>query len=78
MKYELLNTSISPEVTIVEEEKPTDKYWCIITLEIHPTDNVAPNFNKTLKSISDNSQTGFEVDKQRQGEIEAFLKEINL
>lgn len=78
MKYELIATNISAERPVFEGEKETDKYQCTITLGLHPIDNIAPNFSKDLTSVSDNSQTGFEVDKQRKEEIESYLKEINV
>lgn len=100
MRYELINTSISPESTLYDvenipekkdkdgnviqeasvKETPTDKYFCSISLTIKDTETKAddPTFTKSFTSISDNAQTGFEVDAQRQKEIDEYIKSINL
>lgn len=79
MKYELLATSYSAETTILDEQgEPTNDYSIIITIGIHPTDNIAPNFSKDITVISNNSQTGFQVDAQRLTAINDFITEINL
>lgn len=87
MKYELIKTDISPERTIMQDildgneniigQEPTDEYEVVITIGIHPTDGVAPDFSKDIIVTSNNSQTGFEVDIQRQQEIENYLNLIN-
>jgi len=73
MKYELLNTIISAEMPILE----SDEYAVIITLRLHPTDNIASDFSKDVVVVSNNSQTGFEVDAQREQEIQNYLNQIN-
>ncbi len=73
MKYEKIALGFS-----VETETDTDnKYSIKITIGIHPTDGIAPNFSKDIVVISDNSQTGFDVDKQREQAIEDFMQKIN-
>ncbi|MEI6184446.1 MAG: hypothetical protein WCP65_02890 [Bacteroidota bacterium] len=56
---------------------PTDTYGVNISIGLHPTDNVAPDFTKTIVSVSHNSQTGFEVDAQRQQDVANYLAQIN-
>jgi hypothetical protein len=90
MKYELIKTDISSERTIMQNiieiidevetiigQEPTDSYEVTITLGIHSIDNIAPNFSKDIIIVHHNSQTGFEVDEQRQLAIETFINEIN-
>lgn len=72
MKYELISSSLSPEIQI-----DNNTYKVIISLYIHPIDGIAPNFLKELEVISNNAQTGFEVDIQRQQEIQDYLSLIN-
>lgn len=71
-KYEIFAINYSAEKNLNEKE-----YSCNITIGLHPTDGVAPNFSKDISVVSDNSQTGYEVDKQRQEAIDKFLIEIN-
>ena len=90
MKYELIKIDISAERTIMQDiietvnevevvtgQESTDNYKVTITLGIHPTDNIANDFSKDIEVISNNSQTGFEVDIQRQQEIDNFIILIN-
>lgn len=72
MKYELINTILRPEVVIDE-----NSYSVGIELNIHPTDNVADDFWKVIEVVSNNSQTGFEVDEQRAKAIEDYINQIN-
>lgn len=72
MKYEIIAIDFSAETVINENE-----YSCNITIGLHPTDNIAPDFSKTITVISENKLTGFDVDKQRQLVIDNFLIEIN-
>lgn len=72
MKYELINSIVLSETVINENE-----YSVGIELYLHPTDGIAPDFNKTITVISDNKQTGFEVEKQREQEISIFIENIN-
>ena len=72
MKYELINIVIRPEAVINENE-----YSVGIELLIHPIDNVAPDFWKVIEVVSNNKQTGFEVDKKREQEISIFIENIN-
>lgn len=78
MKYQLLNTSISSEIPILGEAgEATNDYQVIITLCLKPIDGIAPSFFKDIEVTSNNSQTGFEVDVQRQQEINNYLNLIN-
>jgi len=72
MKYELKFTEIGTEVTLSESE-----YEVTITLVISPTDGVAPEFAKQIKVVSNNEQTGYEVDEQRAKDINSYISEIN-
>lgn len=73
MKYELLYTEISSEIPI----ENTDNYKIVIQIRLHPVDNIAPDFSKDIIVVSSNSQTGFEVDAQREQEIQNYLNQIN-
>lgn len=78
MKYELINTSISPEYPVFDTNNQlTTDYKVIITISLHPTDNIAPNFSKDIEVISSNSQTGFDVDAQRELAITNYINQIN-
>ena len=71
-----LNENQEEVITIIGTE-PTDSYEVTITLGIHSIDNIAPDFSKDIIIVHHNSQTGFEVDEQRQLAIETFINEIN-
>lgn len=73
MKYELIKKDILAERTIEE----TDNYEVTITMGIHPTDGIAPNFSKDITVISSNAQTGFQVDDQREQAVTDFMASIN-
>jgi hypothetical protein len=87
MKYELITTSISGETTVMQDildeygnvigQEPTDEYEVKITLELKPTDDIAPHFYKTIAVKSDNHMTGFEVDDQREQAVTDFMASIN-
>jgi len=90
MKYELIKIDISSETSIMKNiievinevetiigQEPTDEYEVIITLGIHPTDEIAPDFSKSIIVKSNNNQTGFEVDEQREQAIQDYLNLIN-
>lgn len=55
----------------------TDTYGVNISIGVHPTDNIAPDFTKTFESISSNSQTGTEVNIQRQQDIQNYIATLN-
>ena len=76
MKYKLRpneDLGLSPETTI-----DANNYSIDITLPLITTDEVALKFSKTITVISDNSETGFEVDSARELAVENYLIEINL
>lgn len=86
MKYELIRTDISTERTVMQDvivddvvigTEPTDEYEVTITMGIHPTDEIAPEFSKDIIVRSSNSMTGFQVDDQRELAIDNYLQEIN-
>lgn len=60
-------------------ETPTAKYACSIILTLQDTDslNAAPFQSEPIMVESHNSQTGFEVDEQRNNAILNYLKTIN-
>jgi hypothetical protein len=72
MKYEKTGLGYGAE-TVIDE----DIYSINITIGLHPTDNIAPNFSVDIIVTSDNSQTGYEVDEQRSKAIEDYLELIN-
>lgn len=85
MRYELINYTLGaePQVVITEIEEgvakdvTTDEYSVVIKMEIKDTTSLADNFFKEIIVTSHNNQTGFEVDAQRQLEIENYIKSIN-
>ena len=72
MKYETTEINYGIESVINENE-----YSINITIGLHPTDLIAPDFSKDIQVISKNSMTGFEVDNQRQKAIDDFMLSIN-
>ncbi len=91
MKYELIKTDISAERTIMQDitetsendevvivgQEATDDYEVTITLGIHPTDGIGTDFSKDITVTSNNSQTGFEVDIQREQAVADYMQSIN-
>lgn len=88
MKYELIKTTLSPEYPmtidildengeVIGQEADTENYCVVVTLGIKPTDDVAPYFSKDIIVTSNNSMTGYQVDVQRNQEIQNFLNLIN-
>ena len=87
MKYTILQTDISSERVIMQDitdeqgniigQDPTNEYEVDVTLCLKHEDNFIPPFSKTITVRSNNSQTGFEVDVQRQQEITNYLNLIN-
>ena len=90
MKYELIKTDISPERTIMRDiievidgietitgQEETDDYEVIITLSIHPIDDIVPYFLNEVIIRNNNSQTGFQVDIERAQAIETYMQSIN-
>lgn len=89
MKYELIKTDISTERTVMQDiveiiddietitgTEPTDSYEVTITMEIHPTDNVASNFSRDITVTSHNDMTGFQVDDQREQAVADYMQSI--
>jgi len=81
MKYELIKTDILIERTVMQDvvvddvvtgQEETDNYEVTITLGIHPTDGVAPDFSKDIIVTSNNSMTGFQVDEQRELAVDNY------
>lgn len=85
MRYELINYTLGAEPQIVKteinngiaEDVITDEYSVVIKMEIKDTTSLADNFFKEIFVTSHNNQTGFEVDAQRQLEVENYIKSIN-
>ena len=78
---------ISPERTVMQDvivdgivvnQEPTDTYDVTLTLQIHPTDGIAPDFSKTIDVNSHNNMTGFQVDEQRDLAVDNYLQAINM
>lgn len=72
-KYEFIRFDINTEMRIDD-----NTYSCDITIAIKPTDGIAPKFSKNITVISDNAQTGFEVDQFRLEAVNAFIDSINI
>lgn len=86
MKYELIKYDISAERTVMQDiivddivtgQEPTDNYEVIITMGIHPTDGIGADFSKEITVTSNNAQTGFEVDDQREQAVADYMQSIN-
>ena len=73
MKFELIKYDIGIESNADED----GNYSVNITIGIHCTDDIVPDFSKDITSISNNSQTGYEVDTQRQLAVDNYLISIN-
>jgi hypothetical protein len=73
MKYELIKYDVANE----SKADNDGNYNCNITIGIKCIDGIAPDFSKDIASVSNNSQTGTEVDLQRQTEVENYLILIN-
>lgn len=88
MKYELIKTDISAEqpvmIDIVEDdivvgqEIDPAKYKVTITIGIHPTDGIGADFSKDITVTSNNLQTGFQVDTQREQAVNEYIANINI
>ena len=73
MRFIIVNTDYGKE----SETDEQGNYSAVITIALQSDDNKIPQFSKDITVISNNSMTGFEVDKQREQAIEEFLKEFN-
>lgn len=68
------NTDLGYSVeTIIDE----NTYSIDITLPLQTNDELEVQFSKTITVISENSQTGYEVDLQRQEAINNYIIQIN-
>jgi hypothetical protein len=72
MRYEIIEQSVTAEIATTE-----NKYKVTISVAIKDTECLIPNFSKYFEVESDNAQTGFEVDVQRQSVVNAYLSELN-
>ena len=87
MKYTISQTDISSERVIMQNitdeqgniigQEPTNEYEVDITIELKHLDNFIPPFSKTIIVKSNNTQTGFEIDEQRERAIQDYLNLIN-
>lgn len=73
MKFELIKQDIGLET----ETDDNGNYSVNITLGFKSDDDFIPPFSKDINVISNNSQTGFMVDEQRQAAVLKFVEEIN-
>lgn len=73
MRFELTSTIINQEVKISDSE-----YSATILLYIKEVNNKIPVFIKDILVLSNNSQTGYEVDHQRQLAIDDYINSINI
>jgi len=71
------------EITAVDYGKESETnidgdYSCTITIGLKQVgSDLIPPFSKDIVVISNNSQTGYEVDQQRDNAINEFLKNVN-
>lgn len=86
MKYELIKTDISAERVVMQDiiennnvvgQESTDEYEVTITIGLHTIDGIAPDFSKDIIVRHNNNQTGYEVDAQREFEINKYMTLIN-
>jgi hypothetical protein len=74
MQFNLVRTDYGLE----SETDDKGNYSVNITLALAPIDNdLIPPFSKDIVVVSNNSMTGYEVDKQRNKEITDFMGKIN-
>lgn len=72
MRYEIIEQGIT-----AEQETTENKYKVIISVAIKDNQGLIPNFTKHLEVESDNAQTGFQVDAQRQAVVDSYLTQLN-
>jgi len=72
MKYELISFKFSEDKNI-----NADEYYVDTNIYIHPTDGIADDFMRQIKIVSNNSQTGTEVDNERIAAVNAYITLIN-
>ena len=65
------------EQTRVIGQEETDDYEVTITLGLHTADDLIPDFSKDIIVRSNNAQTGFQVDEQRNLAVLEYIQEIN-
>jgi len=58
-------------------QEETDDYEVTITLGLHTADDLIPDFSKDIIVRSNNAQTGFQVDEQRNLAVLEYIQEIN-
>jgi len=61
----------------IESVIDTDSYSIDITLPLITNDELALQFSKTISVVSQNSQTGYEVDTARAAAVADYLTQIN-
>lgn len=66
------------EQTRVIGQEETDDYEVTITLGLHTADDLIPDFSKDIIVRSNNAQTGFQVDTQREQSVQDYLQSINI
>lgn len=86
MRYIIINKSISSDTDVFDiiinsDESqvitPTNKYFVAITLTIQDTKSIANPFTASLTVVSNNLETGFEVNSARNKAINDYLDSIN-
>ena len=73
MRYNLINTEVSREYAGDND----GEYKVTIYLFLKPIDNIAPVFSKDIELTHHDNQTGYEVDAQREFEINKYMTLIN-
>ena len=73
MKYTLTSQWFGVE----SETDANGNYSVVLTLNITPTDGIAPNFHKDITVTSNNTQDGYSVDAQREQAVTDYMTSIN-
>ena len=73
----LENGSYDTDIELPEIPEGDEAYFITASLTIKSNSDFIPDFNKTLRIVSLNSMTGFEVDAQRINVINDYIAKIN-
>jgi len=73
MKFQLVQADYGKE----SETDEQGNYSMNITLGLKADSDLIPPFSKDIEVVSNNSQTGYDVDAQRQKAIDEFMAKIN-
>lgn len=65
------------DIEIPEIPEGDSAYFVVVTISIKSNNKFVPDFDRLLGIVSLNSQTGFEVDAQRDKAINDYILKIN-